>query len=222
MADEVEHNLPGIVTSITIQKRNKERYSIFVDEAFLLGVAESTLLKFRLSKGAEITTSLFRKLQREEGRFAVKSYFLKLLGNRAHARRELRTKALRKDYPDEVIENVLDELQDDNLIDDAAFAEKFAADKNKLNSWGPAKIRAHLLKKGIAHNVIQRSIEKTFENQDLHDTFLNLVLKRKRHFLREEDPFKRKKKIFDYLCQKGYRPANIHKYLDDLTETIVP
>ncbi len=220
MADEVEHNLPGIITSITIQKRNKERYSIFVDETFLLGVAESTLLKFRLSKGVEITPSLFRKLQREEGRFAVKSYFLKLLGNRAHARRELRTKARRKDYPEDVVEEVLDELQDDDLIDDAGFAEKFTANKNKLNSWGPAKIRSHLLKKGIADNVIQDSIKKVFENKDLRDTFLNLVLKRKRYFLREEDPFKRKKKIFDYLCRKGYRPANIHKYLDELTETI--
>lgn len=219
MADKVEHNLPGTITSIRVQKRNKERYSIFVDETFLLGVAESTLVKFRISKGNEITPSLFRKLQREEGRFAVKSYFLKLLGNRDHARRELQTKAVRKDYPLEVIENVLDELQENDFIDDAGFAEKFAADKNKLNNWGPAKIRQHLQKKGIDRDVISSSIEKAFENQNYREIFLNLVLKRKRHFLREEDPFKRKKKIFDYLCRKGYRPENIYKYLDELTET---
>lgn len=216
----MEHNLPGIITSIAVQKRNKERYSIFVDDEFLIGVMESVLLKFNLSKGVEMTPSLFYKLQREEGRSAIKSYFLNLLGRRDHARKELQTKALRKEYSHEMIENVLDELSSKGFIDDARFAEKFAADKNRLNNWGPAKIRAHLSKKGIPADIIRKSIDKTFANQDLREVFLHLVLKHKRRFLREENPLKRKKKIFDHLCRKGYRPASIHKYLDELTERI--
>lgn len=220
MADESEYNLPGIITSISVQKNNKERYSIFVDEEFLLGVSEQSLLKFNLAKGVQVTHALLRKIQREEGRFAVKSYMMKLLGRRDHARKELFIKASQKEYPKEVIENVLDELQEKGFINDRGFAEKFASDKSQLSKWGPAKIKAHLYKKGIPKPVAEKSISKAFENTNLKETFLHLVLKRKRRFLREEDPYKRKKKVFDHLARKGYRASNIYKHLDALMNAI--
>ncbi len=220
MSNEEDHQLPGVISSISVQKNNKERYSIFVDEEFLLGVAEQTLLKFNLAKGVKITHALFRKLQREEGRFAIKSYFMKLLGRRDHARKELFDKALKKDYPKEVIQNVLDELQEKGYINDKGFAEKFAADKTTLSKWGPAKIKSHLYKKGISNTVAEQSIRKAFEGEDLKQTFLDLVLKRKKRFLREEDPYKRKKKVVDHLARKGYRSGNIFEHIDALMKAI--
>lgn len=219
-SEQSEHNLPGVISSISVQKHNKERYSIFVDEEFLLGVAEQTLIKFNLRKGLEITPALLRKIQREEGRFKIKSYFLDLLGRRDHARRELFNKAIKKDYPKEVINNVLDELQEKGFLNDAGFADRYAAEKALKSKWGPKKIQAHLYKKGISKSVAEKSIEKAFEDEDLEETFFNLVLKRKRRFLREEDEYKRKKKVFDHLARKGYRPSDIYKYLDDLMKAI--
>lgn len=218
--DAAENQLPGVITSIRVQKNNKERYSIFVDEEFLLGVSEQTLLKFKLRKDVEITSAMLRKLQRNEGQFKVKSYMMNLLGRRDHTRKELFTKAIRKDYPKEVIDNVLDELQKKGYIDETRFAKKFASDKSKLSKWGPAKIKAHLYKKGISKSVAEKSIEKAFENEDLKETFLGLVLKRKRRFLKEEDPYKRKKKVFDHLSRKGYRSSDIYDYLDELMKAI--
>lgn len=220
MDQEIEHDLPGVITSISVQKNNKERYSIFVDDDFLLGISEQTLLDFNLAKGDTITAAQLRKMRRKEGRFEVKSYFMKLLGRRDHARKELFTKALRKKYPKEVINNVLDELEQKGYLNEAGFAEKFAKEKSRLNKWGPAKIKAHLFKKGISNTVAEKSIEKAFENEDLKETFLNLVLKRKRRFLREEDPYKRKKKVFDHLARKGYRPSSIYDHLDELMQAI--
>jgi regulatory protein len=222
MDDDVAANqLPGVITSIRVQKNNKERYSIFVDEEFLLGVSEETLLKFKLRKDVEITSAMLKKIQREEGQFKVKSYMMNLLGRRDHARKELFTKAIRKDYPQEIINNVLDELQEKGYIDETRFAEKFASDKGRISKWGPAKIKAHLYKKGISKSVAEKSIEKAFEDEDLKETFLSLVLKRKRRFLREEDPYKRKKKVFDHLARKGYRSSDIYDHLDELMKAIV-
>lgn len=223
MSDEADGPaLPGVISSITVQKRNKERYSIFVNDRFLLGVAEQTLLKFNLSKGVEVTPLLYKKLRREEGQFAVKRYLLKLLGRRDHARRELLDKALRKDYTREVILDVLDELEEKGYIDDAEFARKYAADQYRLNHWGPAKIKARLFRKGIQRAAAERSIRKVFENEDLEETFVHLVEKRKRHFLREEHLLKRKKKIIRYLAGKGYRSSSIYRSIDKLMKVIAP
>ncbi|TYP92609.1 regulatory protein [Fodinibius salinus] len=219
--DEISnHNLPGVISAVSVQKNDKERYSIFVDDEFLIGIAEHTLLKFNLAKGDTITPSLFRKLQRQEGRSVVKSYMMKLLGRRDHARKELFTKAIRKDYEKDVIEDVLNELQQKGYLNEAKFADKFASDKSRLNKWGPQKIKSHLFKKGIPNKIAEQSIQKTFEDVDLKQRFLDLVLKRKRRFLREEDVYKRKKKVVDHLARKGYRPGNIFDHIDELMEAI--
>ncbi len=220
MSEESSHNLPGVITSISVQKNNKERYSIFVDEEFLIGISESTLIELELAKGVEMTPLLFRKVQRHEGRFTVKSYLIKLLGRRDHARKELLTKALKKGHTKEVVVSVLDELQQKGYIDEESFARKFAADKSSLNRWGPSKIKAHLIKKGIDRQIIDKSIEETFRDFELKETFLNLVLKKKRRFLREEDLIKRKKKIFDHLVRKGYKPNSVFKHMDELMEAV--
>src|SRR5699024_11811219 len=118
-------------TCLDSKNRNKKRYYIFVDEQFLRDLSEDTLLTFDLSMGKNITPALFRKLQREEGRFAIKKYLLKLLARRAHARKELMNKAIRKDYPRETIDSLLDELERKGYINDVDFARSFTRDKYK-------------------------------------------------------------------------------------------
>lgn len=218
--EETDHNLPGVITAITPQKKNKERYSIFVDDEFLIGVADSTLLDHDLRNGTEITVALFRKLQRDEGRHAVKSYMIKLLSRREHARRELFNKARRKDYTDDAINSVLNELEKKDFINEKRFAGQFARDKSSLNKWGPSKIQAHLYKKGIKKEVAQKAVNEAFEPLDIRERLKELVKKKQPRFLREEDTFKRKKKVFDYLHRKGYRSGSIYNYLDEFMDML--
>lgn len=220
MSKDLSDKLPARITSLLPQKKNKERYSIFIEEGFLIGVAESTLLEYKLSKGVEVTPLLFRKLTNAEGRQAAKSYCLKMLSRRDHSRKELFDKMVKKDYTRDIINSVLDEMEEKGFLDDSSFARKFASDKSRLNKWGPAKIKAHLYKKGIPKHLAEDSIETAFEDFNLEETYHKLVLKRKRKFLQEENLYKRKKKIFDYLRRKGYRSEDILKHLDKLTEAI--
>lgn len=216
----VEPELPARITAVTRQKRRKERFSLFADRQFLIGVSEDTLLEFNLSPGTEITHALFRRLQRAEGRGAVKSYFLDLLARRDHARRELADKARKKDLNRDFVEEVIDELERKGLVDDRAFAVKYADDKAKGSRWGPAKIMAHLRRKGIGRDDIDHSLRAAFEGVEVREILFDLVLKRKRHFLREEHPLKRKKKIFDYLSRRGFRSASINPCLQELTDML--
>ncbi len=220
MQEESDELLPGVISSISVQKKNKERYSIFVDEEFLVGVSEQTLLNFNLAKGDTLTHAKLREIEREEGRFKVKSYLMKRLGSRDHSRKELFTKAIRKEYPKNIIESVLDELEEKGYLDEQRFVENFVKDKSHLNKWGPNKIKAHLYKKGISGNLAEQNIQKVFEDKNLKELFLHLVLKRKRRFLREEDPYKRKKKVIDHLARKGYRPSSIYNHIDELMKAI--
>lgn len=210
--------LPGVITAVIPQKKRSGRWSVYVDDEFLMGVNDTVLLKNHLYKGVEMTLSLFEKLQRDEGRQVIKAYVLKLLSQRDHSRLELFTKAIRKDYNPDVINCVLDELEQKDFINDREFAEKFAHDKNHLNDWGPAKIQAHLRQKGIDRGTSEEIIRKAFEEINLYAQFGKLIKKRQRHFMREKDPFKRKNKMASYLQRKGYYAEDIYRYLDDLAD----
>lgn len=217
---DISEKLPAGISSILPQKKNRERYSIFIDDEFVIGISESTLLDFQIEEGLEMTPALLDKLRRAEGREAVKSYCLRILARRDHSRKELFDKARKKDPPKEIINSVLDELEEKGYLDDRSFARKFAADKSRLNNWGPAKIKAHLYKKGISDSAAEEGIDKAFEELDVKKTLFKLVEKKRRRFVREENSLKRKKKIFDYLRRKGYRSESILKILDELTESI--
>ncbi|MEX0771354.1 MAG: regulatory protein RecX [Balneolaceae bacterium] len=211
-----EAELPASITSIHPQKKNSNRFSLFHEEHFMLGVSSHTLLKFKLEKGVKLTRSLFSKIVSEEQFLAVKDYLYRLLGRRDHSRNELKTKALRKGYPGEQTELVLEELELKGLIDDLSFAQKYIADKISLQQWGPMKIKVHLHKKGIPDSVIQQALSEQTRGLQLHQICVDLAFKHKLRFLREKDETKRKHKIMKYLQRKGFQYDTINRALPEI------
>ncbi|MEQ9263823.1 MAG: regulatory protein RecX [Balneolaceae bacterium] len=205
---EVFELLPSSISSIQVQKKNTFRYSIFIEDQFLIGVSDSTLVHFSLSKGATLSPSMFNEILEREDKWAIREYMLRLLGRRDHARNELRDKAQRKDYPLNCIEEVLDELAEKKYIDNLGFAKKFVRDKFEFNKWGINKIKSELFSKGIPEKEISIALKEISSN-DRINAIKQLILKNKRKFEREADLQKRKKKIFTFLLRKGYQPSEI-------------
>ncbi len=216
--EEVAKLLPSPISGIQIQKKNTFRYSIFVEDQFLVGVSDSTLTSFHLSKGVLLTPLLFDQILQKENTWAIREYMLRLLGRRDHARNELRDKARKKDFPSENIEEILDELTEKKYINNLSFAKKFTRDKFEFNKWGVNKIRAELFKKGISEKEINTALLEVDEKDRL-SSIQDLVKKNKRKFERA-DPSKRKKKIFDFLLRKGYDSNNIIKLMPILLAVI--
>ncbi|MEX0994593.1 MAG: regulatory protein RecX [Balneolaceae bacterium] len=211
-----EVDLPAVITSIQPQKKNRNRFSLFHQEHFILGLSSHSLLRFKLTKGVEITDTLFSRIVSEEQFLDVKDYLYRLLGRRDHSRDELRTKALQKGYESKQVEDVLEELELKDLIDDESFARKYIADKLSLQQWGPVKIRIHLLKKGISGSVIQHAMDEQTRGLQLHQICVDLAIKHKLRFLREKDGIKRKQKIMKYLQRKGFQYDTINRALPEI------
>lgn len=217
--EEVARLLPASISKISVQKKNTFRFSIFVEDQFLVGVSDSTLTNFNLSKGVLLTPSLLGEIVDKENKWAIREYMLRLLGRRDHARNELRDKALRKEFPSGVIEEVLDELSEKNYINNLGFAKKFTRDKFEFNKWGINKIRSELFRKGISEKEIIIALQEISSNKNIN-TVKQLILKNRSKFERVADPQKRKKKIFDFLLRKGYDSNTILKQIPTLLAII--
>ncbi|MBO6525065.1 MAG: regulatory protein RecX [Balneolaceae bacterium] len=206
--------LPSPISEIKVQKKNTYRFSLFVENQFLVGVSDSTLTRFGLKKGTLLTTSLLHEVLQKEDVWAIKEYCIRLLGRRDHARNELRDKARKKGFPSHSIEEVLDELTKKKYINNAFFASKFAHDKFEFNKWGPNKIRAELFRRGISERNIDVAL-KEISTDKRSLAIKELIKKNKRKFERV-DTSKRKKKIFDFLLRKGFQPSEILSQIENI------
>jgi regulatory protein len=218
--DSVEDLLPLTITSIQPQKRNKDRFSLFNEDRFLIGVSTQTLTGLSLRKGMKCTHELYRKLKQAEGIHAIREACLRYLSRRDHASFELKQKLQKKDFETANIELILDEFAEKGWIDDSKFARSFAIEKAELNKWGPKKIRAALYKKGLGKKSIENGIEYAFENLQPHKICVDLALKKEKRFARETDPFKREQKIYRFLASRGFRFEDIKKALPQIVEKL--
>ena len=218
--NSVPEILPALITKITVQKKNRNRFSLFHDEHFLLGVSSKTLTDFSLQEGVELTPFLFNEIKRSEEVQAVRESCLRYLGRRDHASFELRKKVSKKGFDKKIINSVIDELQEKGFINDEQFAEAFALEKAEMNKWGPQKIKSALFKKGIDKRFIEKALKNVRENLQQDQICVDLVFKRKSHFLREKDTFKRKQKIFRYLAGRGFTSSVIKQSMPQIAEIL--
>ena len=218
--EKVLRDLPLPITKISPQKKNSERFSLFNEKTFLIGITSQTLLDFSISKDTILTKALYFKLKNAEEYQAVKERAYKLLSGRDHGAEELRRKLTNKGFSPDMCQQIVDEFRSKDLLNDRTYAIKFARDKYRLKQWGPKKITSALFKKGVPKHVIQSVIDELKQDMQPVETCVELALKRRRHFLREEDSFKRKQKIFRYLAGKGYSTDKIKKALPNIEKQL--
>jgi regulatory protein len=218
--EKILPSLPLAITNISPQKKNSDRFSLFHEKTFLIGVSSQTLLDYSIQKGTLLTRDLFHRLNNSEEYQAVKDRCYKLLSGRDHGAEELKRKLVQKGFSPAISDQVVAEFREKDLLNDRTYATKFAHDKHHLKQWGPRKIKSALFKKGVPKTVISDVIQELKNDIDPVDTCVELVLKRRRHFLREGDLFKRKQKIFRYLAGKGYSSDKIKKALPNIEQQL--
>jgi regulatory protein len=71
------------------------------------------------------------------------------LGRREHTAAELRALLERRGALPEVVERALEKLAEAGLVDDAAYARRFAEDRRELRGWGALRIERELERRGV-------------------------------------------------------------------------
>lgn len=217
---DVVSELPLPVTRISVQKKNQDRYSLFHDNLFLIGISRKTRNDYSIEEGITLTPSLYLQLSDAEDLVAIREACFRYLSRRDHSSFELKQKVGKKGYKESDIERVIQNLADSGYLKDEEFASKFVEEKTELNQWGPKKIKSHLYKKGIDRKIIDKVLSHKTDDLQLQQICVDLIMKRKRHFLREDDDYKRKQKIYRYLAGRGFSGSVIKKSLSRITEEL--
>ncbi|WP_298417151.1 regulatory protein RecX [uncultured Kordia sp.] len=116
----------------------------------------------------------------------------------------------------EAIDIIVSELIQDNFLNEERFAKSFARGKFRIKKWGRIRITRELKLRNISKYNIDTAL-KEIEETDYLQTLHELAEKRVKA-VRETNPFKRKKKIADYLFYRGWEAHLVYEKINELVQ----
>jgi regulatory protein len=101
------------------------------------------------------------------------------------------------------VEEIISQLIEENYLNEERFAILFAGGHFRQKKWGRVKIKYELKQKQVSDYCIKKAM-KDIDEEEYQKTFNKLAAEKLKTLKSEKNIFIRKKKIQDFLLQKGY------------------
>ena len=189
-----------IVTAITQQKNNKDRYSVFIDDNFAFGLIMQDIVYFKLKQGEEITQEKYDFIQNELIYIQAQNTALHYIGYKMRTEQEVRKKLFEKEYTEYIIERVINFLIKYQYIDDMKYSESYIKQRLQYNPKGIYVLKMELKQRGVKQNIIDRAVE----NMNIDELSDAIKLLQKKCFYLDDIDEKNKKRLFAFLQRRGY------------------
>ncbi len=207
---------PGTVTRLLAQKKNPNRVSVFIDDAFAFGVHVDLIVDFGLHKGQVLDLEAQQQMVQADRVRAAREAAMGYLGYGARTAYEVRQKLLRSDFDEAVAEDTVARLRELGYLDDAAYARHYVQARFRNKGYGPGRLRSDLQRRGVATRHIDAVLADLVEEEDMMEAALEHAEKRWPRLAREADPRKRRKKLTDYLVRRGFSFEIVRRVIEDL------
>lgn len=145
----------------------------------------------------------------------AKELAARLCAKRERSQAEIRQKLREYGLNDLQAEEILTELLELGFVSDRRFVHAYVRGKFYQLGWGRLKIREGLRHHNIPDKLIAAAIEEEIPESSYRKVAVNL-LERKQELIDSEKLhfLKKKKKLMDYMTQKGYESSLISEILD--------
>ena len=143
----------------------------------------------------------------EEAKRALEHYCV--YQDRCH--KEVEEKLSKMRLIPEIIEIVITHLIAENFLNETRFSQSYARGKFRIKKWGKNRIVRELKFRRITDYNIKIAL-KEIEPSEYTETLNTLILK-KIETINEENHFKKRKKIVDYLLRKGFESPLIYEMM---------
>jgi regulatory protein len=147
-----------------------------------------------------------RDLGPEADRESVaRKILLDQLTGRARTRSDLEKKLAQRGVPAEVATRLLDRFEEVGLVDDAAFAREWVAQRQEGRGLARRALAQELRRKGIDDEVAREALDEI--DPDDEDTAARALVRKKLRSMRGLDHDKATRRLVGMLARKGYPPG---------------
>ncbi|MFB1052137.1 recombination regulator RecX [Paraliobacillus sp. JSM ZJ581] len=201
------------ISRITIQKKNKHRYNIFLDqhgnESYGFSVEEDTLIAEHLRKGMKIDQATIDTLIKKDNLHKGYSLSLQYLSYRMRSVKEMYDYLVKKELDETQIQVIIERLKKEKWLDDQLFAVAFVRTKIQTTSKGPLLIKKELIEKGVSSQVAEIGLTYYSFEQQVEKASKLITKKQNRN---NKASFRQQlNKIKQSLVQKGFTQEAINK-----------
>lgn len=199
------------ITNVEVQKKNKDRVNVFVDEEFSFACDGEIVYKYNIKKGNIVNVDELKEIMEEDNFIKCKSSVLRTIEKTYKTEKEIIDKLKDKGFEEKTIKRTLEFLKEYNFLNDKKYTEMFV--KDKIKAQGRNKIKFTLMKKGVCEQLIKDKINNIDKDEEFNGA---LTLAQKKYNLlvkREEDKFKISQKLYRFLAGKGYGYDCINKVI---------
>lgn len=202
-----------------IEKAKKKGYHLFVEDEYALTVSAEVLAETGLRVGQEITPQRLDEIRTLCDRRRARERALYLLESRSHSQKELFDK-LCKSVPEEIAAEVTRRMAELGLVDDAAYARRWASMLWQEKKYGPRRIRQGLMQKGFDRELVEEVLEEmrdSFGEDEAEEQLAGLIRRKYARYLADGDP-KGRNKAVNGLLRLGYDYEQICSALRNFSE----
>ena len=181
-----------------------ERVSVFIDDAFAIGISLLTLQRQGLYRGQVLTDEDWQRLERAVSDERAWEAALRLLEVRPRAEREIADRLRLKGYLPEQIDGVLVRLRELELVDDARFARLWISNRAATKPKGALALQRELLSKGVARQVASDAIAASTDPEHEASACLEVARQAARRYSNVADWPTFQRKLGGLLQRRGF------------------
>ena len=198
---------------IKCKKTTKGRYKIYLDDERELLLYEDAILKFELLLKKEIDEEYIMEVEKYNQECDVYNVALESIKHRFKSVYDLREFLLKKEYPGDLIEKVIEKLEIQGYLNDRSFAKSYINNQISTTNKGPYKIRRELCEHKVNVNVVDEELVVFDEGLQLEK--IKKVASRIYNSNRNKGGLVLKTKIINDLVNLGYETGVILKIVSE-------
>ena len=203
----------SVITALEIQKRNKERVNIYLDEEYAFSL--DIMAAAQLHKGQHLTDAEVDAL-RDQGEISkAVERAVRFLSYRPRSIAEVRRNLSEKQIPETVIDAVVDRLSNLGYLDDRAFAVYWVENRNTFKPLSQRALRYELRQKGVSRAEIDAAIADIDEDETAHRAAQTQIRR-----LRGKTRVEFRSKISGFLQRRGFGYGVIQTVMENLIAEI--
>ena len=202
------------VTDIKQQKKDKSRYSVYIDGEYAFSLIMEDILYFGLKIGEDISDSVYDYITETTLYIKAQDSALKYLGYRMRTEKEIEDRLISEDYGEEVCQKVMDFLKKYNYVNDREYCEKYIRETMKLRPKGSYLIKTELKNRGVAKEVAEEAVRRAGIDEL---SVAEQLLEKKYEGFADMDN-KELSRVYGYLQRRGFSYGVIKEAVADLAE----
>ncbi|QCJ41555.1 recombination regulator RecX [Bacillus sp. S3] len=196
----------AIITKITTQQKNQDRFNVFMDygkgEEYAFSIDSDVLIKYQLKKGMELDDFSFLEIQYQDDIRKAYNLAVNYLARRMRSEKEINDYLLKKEMDEPIIKEVIHKLTAQKYINDEEFAIAYVRTQVNTTDKGPSVIKMELKEKGIKESTLLQVLEEFPLNQQIEKA-TKIAEKFFQKNTKESSKIQ-KQKLENVLMRKGY------------------